>query len=305
MEFMLHSVATPFNLDYTLDCGQVLRWGKRGGWWYGVVDGNVMKIRQSGGKLIYHTYPERLDGMFIEHYFRLDDDLPRILSKINRDEKMAQVIHRFHGLRIVRQKPWECLISYICATYKNIPAIKDILLALSRKFGRGIKFDGNRFYAFPTPHVLAKAGTNELNVCKLGYRSPYVFETARRFACAELDLDSLRNIGYEEAKARLLAQTCGHKLLPGVGEKVADCVLLFSLDHLDAFPVDVWVKRAVLEFYPQYLDPMLLEKMSRRKSITSHEYAVINSFGRRYFGEYAGYAQQYLFYYMRERNRER
>jgi len=288
-----------FDLGHTLDCGQVLRWKKIGDWWYGIVDESVIKIKQNDGKLLFHTRSEEKGIEFIKDYFRLGDDLPSILSQIDKDEKIKKALQKFYGLRIVRQDPWECLISYICATYKNIPAIKDMIFNLSKKFGQKINFGDYDFYTFPGPSTLTKAGLNELRNCGLGYRAKYVLETSRRINNNEFDLESLRKLNYRDAKKRLISKGQGRKLLPGVGQKVADCVLLFSLDKLDAFAVDVRVKRAILKFYSQHFDRSFVEKVSGKRSITDKEYETINAFGRNYFGNYAGYAQQYLFYYER------
>ncbi len=224
----------------------------------------------------------------MEKYFRLDDNLPHILSKIDRDEHIGRAIQRFRGLRITRQEPWECLISYICATYKNIPAIKDIVLNLSKRFGRKIMFEGRDFYVFPKPSDLAHADLVQVKSCKLGFRAERVLETSRIVHNKELDLETLRKMDCKKAKHKLLA-------LPGVGQKVADCVLLFSLDKLETFPVDIWVKRALLNYYSNRFEEAFVKKISSRTSLTSSEYEKVSSFGRTYFGEHAGYAQEYLF----------
>ena len=143
----------PFNLDVTLCCGQVFRWDKKGGWWYGVVGDRVFKIRQCNAELEF----EKVDEKFVEHYFGLDDDLRKIRDRIGKDEHVRKALREFWGLRIIRQEPWECLISYICATYKNIAAIKQMLFKLSKKFGEKMTFDGCDFYTFPTPEKLANA----------------------------------------------------------------------------------------------------------------------------------------------------
>ena len=293
MQIQLDQPSTPFDLDCTLKCGQSFRWEKLRGWWYGVVEGKVVKVRQIGDKLLFQTLPEGVEADFVENYFRLDDNLPQILSKINRDEHIGMAIQRFHGLRIIRQEPWECLISYICATNKNIPAIKNMVLNLSKRFGRKIIFEGQDFYAFPRPNDLADADLKQLKTCKLGFRTERVLETSRIVRNKELDLETLREMDYEKAKRKLLA-------LPGVGQKVADCVLLFSLDKLETFPVDIWVKRALLNYYSNCFEESLVRKISRRTSLTSSEYEKISSFGRTYFGEYAGYAQEYLFALLRK-----
>jgi len=288
MQIPLNQSINPFDLDHTLKCGQSFRWEKLSGWWYGVVEGKVVKVRQVGDKLLFQTFPERTEANFVENYFRLDDNLPHILSKINREEHIGRAIQRFRGLRITRQEPWECLISYICATNKNIPAIKNMVLNLSKQFGRKIMFEGRDFYAFPKPSDLADADLKHVKACKLGFRAERVLETSRIVYNKELNLESLRKMDYRRAKRELLS-------LPGVGQKVADCVLLFCLGKLEAFPVDIWVKRAILEYYPNHFEKSFVKKISRKTPLTSGEYETISSFGRKYFGEYAGYAQEYLF----------
>jgi len=288
MQIQLNQSTTPFDLDHTLRCGQSFRWKKLSGWWYGVVERKVVKIKQVRDKLLFQTFPEGTEADFVKNYFRLDDNLPHILSKINRDKNIGMAIQRFHGLRIIRQEPWECLISYICATNKNIPAIKNMVLNLSKWFGREIVFEGRDFYVFPRPSDLADADLKQLRTCKLGFRAERVLETSRIVRNKELDFGTLRKMDYGKAKRKLLA-------LPGVGHKVADCVLLFSLDKLETFPVDVWVKRTILNYYSNRFEESFVEKISRRTSLTSGEYEKISSFGKTYFGEYAGYAQEYLF----------
>jgi N-glycosylase/DNA lyase len=266
----------------------LFRWEKRGDWWYGVVRDNVVKIRQIKDRLVFQTFPEKLDADFIKNYFRLDDDLPLILSRIGKDEHVSSAIRCFFGLRISRQEPWECLISYICATYKNIPAIKNMILNLSKRFGRKLTFNSHHFYTFPKPSDLAHASLEEIKECKLGFRAASVLETSKIVNRGKLNLEDLRKTDYEKAKHELLS-------LPGVGQKVADCVLLFSLDKLEAFPVDVWIKRIILDFYPDYFEDSFVERVLSKSSIAPGEYETISSFGRRHFGEYAGYAQEYLF----------
>ena len=292
MEIQLNQVLTPFNLRHTLECGQVFRWEELGGWLYGVVKGKVIKIRQVGDGLQYQSFPERVDADFIRNYFRLDDNLPLILSEISKDDHIQKAIHHFYGLRITRQEPWECLISYICATYKNIPAIKEMIRNLCRQFGRKITFDGYNFYTFPKPSDLAEASLEDMKKCRMGFRAKRVLETAQIIDNEELDLETLRQLGYEEAELEL-------ERLPGVGHKVADCVLLFSLDRLQAFPVDVWMKRIILEFYPEFFNRPFIEKAYKKSSITYYEYEKFSKFGKKYFGAYGGYAQEYLFHWRR------
>jgi len=292
MEIKLTQSITPFNLGHTLKCGQTFRWEILGGWWYGVVKGKGIKIKQVGDKLQFQSFPEEVNADFILNYFRFDDNLPLIISEINKDEHIRKAIQHFCGLRITRQEPWECLISYICATYKNIPAIKEMIRNLCRRFGRKTAFDGYSFYTFPKPNDLAEARLEDLRKCKLGFRAKRVLETSRIINNGELDLEALRQVNYEEAKPELLK-------LPGVGHKVADCVLLFSLDKLEAFPVDVWVKKIVLEFYPKFFTRLFMKNVSKRGSLTDHDYEKFSGFGKEYFGAYAGYAQEYLYHWKR------
>jgi N-glycosylase/DNA lyase len=288
MDIPLDQTVTPFNLDHTLTCGQSFRWEKHDDWWYGVVRDEIVKIRQPRDKLQFETFPEKMNTASLSEYFRLDDALPLILSRINKDAHIHRAIQNFRGLRIIRQEPWECLISYICATYKNIPAIQEMILNLSKCFGKKIPFDNHDFYKFPEPKDLATASLEELKRCKLGFRAENVSETSKIIHEKRFDLDALKEMSYERAKRKLLS-------LPGVGQKVADCVLLFSLDKLEAFPVDVWIKWATLEFYADHFERSFLESISSKRSITPNQYRKINSFGREHFGEYAGYAQEYLF----------
>ncbi len=280
--------AVPFDLDVTLCCGQVFRWERKNGWWYGVAADKAFKIRQTKTELEFANVDER----FVTRYFALEDDLQRIRDCVGRDEHIKKAVEAFWGLRIVRQDPWECLVSYICATYKSIAAIKQMLLKLSRLFGERIVLDGCDFYSFPTREKLARAALSDLAKCGLGYRAKYVSETSRKICEENFDLEGLRKLPYLQAKKTLLG-------FAGVGSKVADCVLLFSLGQTSAFPVDVWVKRALLNHYADKFPKEFTQKLSANRSFGKAEYERLNEFGRSYFGDYAGYAQEYLYHYER------
>jgi N-glycosylase/DNA lyase len=292
MEIKLNKISGPFSLEHTLDCGQLFRWKKLEDWWYGVVSNKVIKIKQNKDRLIFQIFPETENIKFVEHYLRLDDNLQSILFEINKDEHMKKATKQFSGLRLCRQEPWECLISYICATYKNIPAIKKMVASIARQFGEKITVDGYTFNTFPKPSTLAQASLKELRQCSLGFRTTRILETAKIVASKKLFLESLKNIDYSQAKKILLN-------LPGVGQKVADCVLLFSLEKLNAFPIDVWIKRAVTTIYSSHFDSSFIKQILVKGSLTSKEYKIISYFGREYFGRYAGYAQEYLFHLLR------
>jgi N-glycosylase/DNA lyase len=284
MEIQLNTLVEPFDLSYTLQCGQSFRWEKYGEWWYGVVRNKVVKIKEVDRRLEF----EGVSVDFVKNYFRLDDNLPAILHQISKDVHIKRAVQMVQGLRILRQDPWECLISYICAVYKNIPAIKDMIQRLSKQFGEKRLVDGYVFYTFPKPEDLASADINQIKMCKLGFRAKYVSKTARDVHDEKFGLDPLKKMSYETAKQELLT-------LSGVGQKVADCVLLFSIGKLEAFPVDVWVKRIVMKHYPHHFEPCFVKKILNKKTISPLEYQKINSFGRTYFGKYAGYAQEYLY----------
>jgi N-glycosylase/DNA lyase len=278
----------PLYVDVTLCCGQVFRWDKLGGWWYGVARDKVFKIRQVKDKIEYAN----IDQRFVEHYFALDEDLERILDSINKDPHINKAIEQYWGLRIIRQDPWECLISYICATYKSIPAIRHMLNNMARKFGEKVNYDGREFYTFPEPERLCDASEIDLASCGLGYRAKYVLATTKRVCQEGFDLETLKKLPYLEAKKQLME-------FPGVGAKVADCVSLFALGKTEAFPVDVWVKRVILNRYSEKLPAKLYQKLSSHDSLSSSDYEQLNTLGRSYFGKYAGYAQEYLYHWER------
>lgn len=293
MKFHLDA-SCPLDLDATLCCGQAFRWNKKDEWWFGIVGDTALKIRQLDDELEF----ENAEPEFIHEYLNLDDDLGRIFGQIGKDEHVKNAIREFAGLRILRQNPWECLASYVCATYKNIPAIKQMLNNLARKFGEKIFLDNKTFYGFPSPEKLAKAPLEDLKKCGLGYRAKYLSETARRVCEDDFDFKRLKKERYERAREELLC-------FPGVGLKVADCVLLFSLGKLEAFPVDVWIKRIVVKYYPSHFSEDFVRRVSDKRSPSDSEYRKINEFGRCYFGEYAGYAQEYLYHYERLDKRSR
>jgi N-glycosylase/DNA lyase len=277
-----------FCLDVTLCCGQVFRWDKMDDWWYGVALDKVFKIRQNSGKL----ETENIEPKFIEQYFSLDQNLEKILDSVNKDPHINRAIKEYWGLRIIKQDPWECLISYICATYKSIAAIKNMLNKLSKKKGEKVVLDGKEFYTFPECKKLAAASEIELKECGLGYRAKYVLETSKALSQSGFDLNSLKETSYLEAKRTLMR-------FPGVGAKVADCVLLFSLGKTEAFPIDIWVKRVILNHYRDKLSAELTKRLLNCGTLGSGDYEKLNIFGRSYFGEYAGYAQEYLYHFER------
>jgi N-glycosylase/DNA lyase len=278
----------PFNLDVTLCCGQVFLWERRGAWWFGVVGDRVVKVRQAGDQLEFVGVDEKS----VKNYFSLDHDLEQIACGVGRDEHVKAALRAFWGLRLVRQEPWECLASFICATYKSVAAIRQMLVKLTERFGEWVTFEGEEFHAFPSAERLAGASLRELEACGLGYRSRYLSETSRMVAACDYDVATLKKMPYAEAKRALLG-------FSGVGRKVADCVLLFGLGRLEAFPVDVWMKRVLLRHYAEYFDAGFVKKLGASGGLSDSDYEKLGAFGRDHFGAYAGYAQEYLYHYER------
>jgi N-glycosylase/DNA lyase len=177
----------PFDLDFSLCCGQVFRCRKKADWWYGVSGDKIFKIRQTGAVLEF----EGVDEAFVKTFFGLNDDLAQISQCVNKDSYIAAALRRFEGLRLVRQNPWECLISFICATYKSIAAIEQMLAKISQKYGEKRCFDGSDFWLFPSVERLAVASVHGLEECGLGYRAKYVQATAQRIRDESIDLEAL------------------------------------------------------------------------------------------------------------------
>ena len=273
---MFLNIRGPFDLAHTLDSGQAFRWRLEGDCYYGVVGGNVFQVRQVSGGLEFASAPQPPEetAPLLPSYFRLDDDLPAIYRRIGRDRRVAGALRRYRGLRLIRQDPWECLVSFVISVYSNIPRIARHIEHLSRAYGDSIRLGDYLRHTFPSAARLAEVGERDLREMGLGFRARFLARLAGDIARGGMDLLALRALPYAEAKAAILR-------LPGVGEKVADCVLAFSLDKLEAFPVDVWVRRAVLEWY------FPGEKATDR---------VLRLWAADYFGPYAGYAQQYLFH---------
>jgi len=268
----------PFSLDLTLGCGQAFRWDKgEDGWWSGVADGQAIRCRLKAGTLSF----EGTNAAYIRHYFSLDTDLNEILDAIDCDPFIHAAIDRSIGLRLVRQPPWECLCSYICATNTNIPSVRRRIALLSEQFGEKITCSGISGYAFPGPERIACHDSVEcLSTCKLGYRAPYVFTSSRDAAAQAGWAERIQNLPYEEARHEITK-------FAGIGPKAADCVLLFAFQKYEAFPVDVWIRRIMREHY--------LPELPEGAPLSGREYDTIRGFARKHFGEYCGYAQEYLY----------
>lgn len=263
---------TSFHLQKSCTCGQAFRWlPMKGGGYSGVVMGRLAELVQNGDCLSIHPCgPEDLS--FWLSYLDLERDYRPIEEALSGDEWLAECLRASGGIHIFRQEPFETLISFILSANNNMVRISGTVEAISRRYGRPLAGD---CHAFPTPQELSKMTEEELRACGTGYRAPFIAATAKRIS-EGFCLESLRAQTTERARAALVE-------LPGVGPKVADCVLLFSLGHCSAFPMDVWMKRAARVFLGDGAEP---EKARVQEWICS-------------FGQNAGIVQQYIFYYMR------
>lgn len=300
MEFKLNLSTIPFDLRHTLDSGQSFRWAPRAEWWYGVVLGSAIKVRQEEASLVCETASERLTPQLVHEYFRLDDSLERIYSRIMKDDHVTEAIQRFYGLRLINQDVWECLVSFVIATNTNIPRIKLMISNLCERFGEKASFEGNQYALFPTASALSEASVGDLTGCGLGYRARFVRSVAQKVNSGSVDLEELKLLDYERARDLLTERILGEKTLLGIGRKAADCVLLFSCGKDSSFPIDVWMARVLSKYYPKLFDRETARRLdshvSRVTRLSGGQYEKISSSMRDYFGDYAGYAQQYLFH---------
>lgn len=266
------SVKDPFDLNATMESGQVFRWEIVDKVWYaGVLEQQGVLLRRANDGLIVRSKGNVLDAVAM--FFRLEDDLNTIFTEVSSDRFVAEAFQKNQGLRILRQEAWECLVSFICSSVSNIPKIKRSLRALAKMYGNPVEIDGHILYVFPAPERLAAVTEDELRDLGLGFRAKYLVELTSIVTSGIVDFCKLREMTYKEAKASLIK-------LPGVGEKVADCVLAFSLDKLEGFPIDRWVRRSLEERYPP----------AKRM-----DYTELRSWAQNKWGRNSGYVQQYLF----------
>ena len=274
-----------FELKDIFDCGQCFRWNlDKGGSYIGVVKNNVIKVKKEGKETIFKSIGEDDLKKLVTYYFDLDRDYEKIKEKLSKiDNNMKQSIEYGKGIRILNQDLWETIISFIISANNNIPRIKGIIERMSKEYGNEIVFEGKSYYTFPTTDELSKASIQDLRKLGLGFRDVRVYETTKLIKEKQVDLEKISNgENFENVRNMLLT-------LPGVGPKVADCILLFSsLKKWEAFPIDVWVRRVMNELYIHNPD----ETKVKKEQIFKIAYEK--------FGNLAGIAQQYLFYWKRE-----
>ena len=271
-----------YDLGATLTSGQAFRWQWRDRSWFGVIGRHWVGLRIEAGLLTVEVAEPVSDWHWLTNYLQLELNLSELLHTFPQDEPMRAAVEACRGLRLLRQEPWECLASFILSSNKQIVQIQQIVGMLCNRFGEPVIVPAGQSAAnaFPSPARLAATTEVELRACKMGFRARYLLATARRIASGECDLVALGQLPVEDARAELLK-------LPGVGRKIADCVLLFAYGFQPAFPVDVWVMKGLRELYFS----------NRRVNVKR-----LHLFAAKHFGPNAGYAQQYLFHYMRTRS---
>jgi N-glycosylase/DNA lyase len=272
----LHPIAAQeFNLAVTLASGQVFHWLPQGAGYTGVIGDTPAYVEQRGDRLLATA-----DPALVARYFSLDHPLPEIYRSFPADPAMAAALEFCRGMRIIRQPAWECLATFITSSMKQVAHIAQISHTLRARYGQPLGRAGA--FAYPAPARLAALREEDLRACALGYRARNLLKTARMIAGGEVDLEGIRSLPDDEARAELCR-------LAGVGEKVANCVLLFAYERVRAFPIDVWIERVLRENY-----------FKGRRKVTAGR---LRDFSGKYFGEFGGYAQQYLFHHARSARR--
>ena len=260
---------SPFCLKESLECGQFFRWTKIEDTYLVQSSNRIFPLYQKEDFLYY----EGVEESFLIDFFRLGDDLDTILKEIDRDPIIHQALQKYRGLRLIRQDPWECLLSFLCSSAKAIPQIRSIIEELCRSCGERISFENYLNYGFPEPNSIRTP--SQLKSVKAGFRIEYLIKASQCIDRKQLLV--LKKLPYPEARKRLMN-------LYGVGKKVADCTLLYSLDFLEAFPMDTWIKRGLQE---SYFDGKSVGEKKMEEFVSSH------------FGPFAGYAQLYLYHFWR------
>jgi N-glycosylase/DNA lyase len=268
-----------FNVTHIFNCGQCFRWNMEAdGSYTGVVKDKVINVEQEGSTVIFNNMDMEGYENIIKEYFDLNTDYSEIKRSVNTDEIMSEAIKFGSGIRILNQEEWETMISFMISANNRIPMIKRVIENLSSCFGEFIcNYRGRNYYTFPEAEKLAEADVEKIRECKAGFRSPRLKNAAVRFLNEKDVAYNIKNKSYDEGLAYL-------KTYEGIGNKVANCILLFSMRKFDTFPVDVWVRRVMQTLY--------VDKDTKD--------ADIRKFAENKFGKLSGYAQQYLFYYSRE-----
>ena len=271
------------NVNNSINSGQVFLWRKYNSNWYGTNGQDILKITKFGNIKSYQNIKT--------DFFRKRDDIEKIMKIISKDATTKNAVKQYWGLRILEQDPFQCLISFIISSNSNIQKIKTNLENITEKFGVKVEFDNMEFFLFPKPSKLAKASIDKIKSCGVGYRAKFIKEAANMVFLKKINFESLQKNNYQEAKKKI-------RQIPGVGNKVADCVMLFSLNKLEAFPLDRWMMRILEKYYSK-------EFQLETKTITEKQYVVLHEKIVNHFGPFAGYSQQFLFKMERENNQKK
>jgi N-glycosylase/DNA lyase len=284
-------------------------WQKLDNSWYGIYGDHILKFcilqqdkdtTQKARNIQFFSFPEFKN--WERQVFRLDDDITAILSGFSKDSIISKAIRMHPGLRVMRQEPQQCMISFACASNTNISMIRRMLSNICRKFGHRVNVDGKEFFTFPSANQLNKVTNSELLSCGVGYRVKAIKAVAQNIVSRNIDIEYLKRAKYDISKEELLK-------IYGIGNKIADCILLFSLEKTEAFPIDIWITRAIRLYYLWLLRVDEKQKICSKartskidgKLLYPYRYEILSKVMRRHFGKYAGYAQQYLFYYIRQK----
>ena len=273
-----------FEPKHIFECGQCFRWNKEDDESYtGIFKNNVLNVKKEGKRITFKGMCEEGIIKTITKYFDLDKNYGNIKKELsNLDENMKKAVEYGHGIRILNQDFWECIISFIISANNHILRIKKIIERISKQYGNEIKWQGNTYYTFPTPEQLSNATIEDFRAMGVGFRDKRLYETVQKVLKKEINLEYIENLNdCKKIKEELLK-------IDGVGDKVANCVMLFSLQKFEVFPVDVWVRRVMNELYIKNEDETKVDKKEIEKLAEGK------------YGENAGIAQQYLFYWKRE-----
>ena len=284
-EINLEQNNIPFELKDIFECGQCFRWNcEENGSYTGVFQNNVINIKRTNNRIIFEGICEGQIEEVVTEYFDLNRNYNEIKQKLSKiDNYMKQSIQFGKGIRLLNQDLWETIISFIISANNNIPRIKGIIERLSQTYGKEIIWQNKKYYTFPTAEELQNVSIEEYRKLGLGFRDERVYKTTQMILEHQINLKELKeNANTIEVREKLLTMS-------GVGPKVADCILLFSdLKRLEVFPIDVWVRRVINDLYIKEVDE---NKVSKTK---------IENLAKEKFGDIAGLAQQYLFYWRRE-----
>lgn len=268
-----------FELSHIFECGQCFRWNRSdSGSYIGVAFNKVIEVQKQGEDVIIYNANIEEFNLIWKEYFDLNRDYALIKESLKEDPLLNKAINFGYGIRILNQESFEIIISFITSANNRIPMIKRCIENMSRKWGKAIEYNGKTYYGFPEVSKIAQASVSELESTGTGFRAKYIKDTAEKIY-ANNNIDYIKKLSDDECHDELMK-------FNGIGPKVADCIMLFSMQKYSAFPVDVWVKRAMIHFY-------LAPDVSLNK---------IREFGRKKFNKLSGFAQQYLFYYARENN---